>query len=146
MLKEGNVLPKGFDKAPIPGAIQYHTKAAQEPGKTPTVNFRGRPGGGPGRGMGQTVEKAENIKSTILRLFQYFKKAKKLLFLLLGSVICVTLAALLAPSFQGRAIDSIAGRNWNTLYTCVVALLIVYLANVFRFSFQFEHFIKDNLF
>ena len=130
MLKEQNTLPRGFEKAPEPGVIQYHGKPGAEPPKGPTVNFRGRPGGGPGRGMGQTVEKAENVKSTILRLLAYFKKAKKLLFMLLGSVVFVTLAALLAPSLQGQAIDSIADRNWNTLYTCITVLLVVYLANV----------------
>lgn len=130
MLKEQNTLPKGFEKAPEGGAIQYRAKAGAEPNKGPTVNFRGRPGGGPGRGMAQTVEKAENVKSTIVRLLQYFKKAKKLLFLLLGSVVCVTLAALLAPSLQGEAIDSIADKNWDALYSCVIVLLIVYLANV----------------
>ena len=132
MLKEQNLLPKGFETAPQPGAVQYRAKAGAEPNKAPTVNFRGRPGGpgGPGRGMGQTVEKAENVKSTVLRLLEYFKKAKKLLMMLLCSVVFVTLAALLAPSLQGQAIDSIADKDWNALYTCVVVLLVVYLANV----------------
>ena len=65
-----------------------------------------------------------------MRLLQYFKTAKKLLVLLLSSVVCVTLAALFAPSLQGKAIDSIADRNWDVLYRCVGLLLIVYAANV----------------
>ncbi len=132
MLKEKNPLPRGFEKAPENGTVQYRTGTASNSNsnKVPTVNFRGRPGGPPGRAMGQTVEKAENVKSTVIRLLEYFKKAKKLLFLLLASVVCVTIAALLAPSLQGQAIDSIADKNWNALYTCVVVLLIVYLANV----------------
>ena len=130
MIKENKALPKGFEKVPEQGAVQYRAGTAAEANKTQTVNFRGRPGGPPGRMMGQTVEKAENVKSTVLRLLQYFKKTKKLLILLLASVVCVTLAGLLAPSLQGKAIDSIAERNWDTLYGCVGVLLVVYLANV----------------
>lgn len=132
MLNEKNPLLRGFEKIPENGAVQYRTNATSNSNsnKVPTVNFRGRPGGPPGRAMGQTVEKAENVKSTVVRLLEYFKKAKRLLVLLLASVVCVTIAALLAPSLQGQAIDSIADKNWNALYTCVVVLLIVYLANV----------------
>lgn len=130
MMDEKNNIPQGFEKVPEKSAIQYRMGTAAEGNKAPTVNFRGRPGGGPGRGMGQTVEKAENVRSTIIRLLEYFKKAKKLLVLLLGSVVCVTLAALLAPSLQGKAIDSIADKNWDVLYRCVGFLLIVYAANV----------------
>ena len=123
-------LPKGFEKVPEKVATQYRTGASKDGNQAPTVNFRGRPGGPPGRAMGQTVEKAENVKSTILRLLQYSKKSKKLLILLLSSVVCVTLAGLFAPSLQGKAIDSIAERNWDTLYICVGILLVVYIANV----------------
>ncbi|MGM9602269.1 MAG: ABC transporter ATP-binding protein [Faecousia sp.] len=130
MLTEENALPKGFENIPEPGLAQQYGKGASAPDKTPTVNFRGTPGGGPGRGMGQTVEKAENVKSTLLRLIKYFEKVKKLLVLLLGSVVCVTLVALAAPSAQGKAIDAIAGKNWKDLYSCVFLLLAVYLANV----------------
>lgn len=130
MSNEKNNIPQGFEKVPEKSVIQYRVGTAAEGNKAPTVNFRGRPGGGPGRGMGQTVEKAENVRSTVIRLLEYFKKAKKLLVLLLGSVVCVTLAALVAPSLQGKAIDSIADRNWDVLYRCVGFLLIVYAANV----------------
>ena len=124
-----NNLPKGFEKAPEKGAIQYKTNDKPGNAAPNTVNFRGRPGG-PGRNMGQTVEKAENIKGTLVRLLQYFRKAKKLLIMLLASVVGVTLAGLFAPSLQGTAIDSIADKEWNTLYNCVIILLIVYLGNV----------------
>ena len=130
MSNEKNTIPHGFEKVPEKSVIQYRIGTAAEGNKAPTVNFRGRPGGGPGRGMGQTVEKAENVRSTVIRLLEYFKKAKKLLVLLLGSVVCVTLAALVAPSLQGKAIDSIADKNWDVLYRCVGFLLIVYAANV----------------
>ena len=127
MLDKKN-LPKGFEKAPEQGVAQYKIDAPKSSAPT-SVNFRGRPGG-PGRGMGQTVEKAENVKGTLVRLLQYFQKAKKLLVMLLVSVVGVTLAGLFAPSLQGTAIDSIAEKDWDVLSTCVIVLLVVYLANV----------------
>ena len=128
-MPENKNLPKGFEKAPEQGVVQYKTGAPTGSSAPATVNFRGRPGG-PGRGMGQTVEKAENVKGTLVRLLQYFRKAKKLLILLLASVVGVTLAGLFAPSLQGTAIDSIAEKEWDALRTCVIVLLAVYLANV----------------
>lgn len=125
-------LPIGFDKYPDNESVTYRTANASQ-GKEknpPTVNFRGRPGGGPGRGMGQTVEKADNAGKTIARLLEYFKKTKKLLVLLLGSVVCVTIASLFAPAIQGEAIDCIKDRAWDTLYKCAVWLLLVYLIHV----------------
>ncbi len=127
-MTENKNLPKGFEKAPEQGAAQYKTDAPKSSAPT-SVNFRGRPGG-PGRGMGQTVEKAENVKGTLVRLLQYFQKAKKLLVMLLVSVVGVTLAGLFAPSLQGTAIDSIAEKDWDVLSTCVIILLVVYMANV----------------
>lgn len=121
-------LPKGFEKHPEDENVQYQT-FAQNPGRTNTVNFRQRPGG-PGRGLGQTVEKAEDAKKTIARLLVYFSQAKRLLFTLLCSVVFVTLVALLAPALQGEAIDHIAYAEWPQLYQCVVFLLITYLANI----------------
>ncbi len=122
-------LPKGFENAPGVQENVYKASAAKGAAQ-PMVNFRGRPGGGPGRNMGQTVEHAENVGSTLARLMTYFGKSKRLLVLLLISVVCVTLAGLLAPSLQGSAIDHIAGRAWVQLRTCVILLLAVYLGNV----------------
>ncbi len=127
---DSDVLPVGFEKRPENATMHFRAAASTAANKTQTVNFRGRPGGGPGRNMGQTVEKAENVKSTLVRLLKYFKKAEKLLFLLLGAVVCVTLAALLAPSLQGQAIDSIKEREWEKLGTCLIILMIVYIANI----------------
>ena len=56
-------IPKGFEKKPEPGANIYKAGAPKQNAPT-TVNFRGRPGG-PGRGMGQTVEHAENVGVTL---------------------------------------------------------------------------------
>ncbi len=129
-MNEQNNLPKGFEKVPAKEAVQYKAVTASGGNAGPAVNFRGRPGGGPGRNMGQTIEKAENVTGTLKRLLQYFQKAKKLLVMLLISVVGVTLAGLFAPSLQGSAIDSIAEKAWDTLSTCVIVLLVVYLANV----------------
>ena len=122
-------LPKGFENMPRQEAAQYKTGTTSNNNNAPTVNFRGKPGG-PGRNMGQTVEHAENVKGTLVRLLQYFKTEKKLLIMLLLAVAAVTLAGLFAPSLQGSAIDSIAGKKWDALYNCVIVLLIVYLVNV----------------
>ena len=120
-------LPKGFENAPDTQGSLF--KAAARTNTQPMVNFRGRPGG-PGRNMGQTVEHAENVGGTLARLMTYFGKSSRLLVLLLISVVCVTLASLLAPSLQGSAIDHIAGKAWEALRSCVVVLLVVYLGNV----------------
>lgn len=127
-MTEQKNLPKGFENASGQAAFQY--KAATNVKKNaPTVNFRGRPGGG-ARNMGQSVEHAEDVKGTLLRLLKYFQKEKRLLLFLLTGVICVTVAGLLAPSLQGRAIDSIADKEWQILYACAGTLLGVYLINV----------------
>ncbi len=122
-------LPKGFEHSPKDTTRAYRTSEAK-PTAPQTVNFRGRPGGGPGRGMAQTVEHASDTKGTLSRLLQYFRKASKLLIGLLIAVVCVTLAGLAAPSLQGSAIDAIKEHQWNKLSVCVILLLAVYLGNV----------------
>ena len=122
-------LPKGFEHAPKESGRTYRA-SENKPNSPPTVNFRGRPGGGPGRGMAQTVEHASDAKGTLSRLMQYFRQAGKLLIGLLAAVVCVTLAGLAAPSLQGSAIDAIKERQWDGLSTCVIWLLAVYLGNV----------------
>ena len=120
-----NNLPRGFEHKPEPGETLYKT-TAQKSG-APTVDFRSRR---PSRGMGQKVEHAENIGGTLTRLMQYFKHAKRLLTMLLISVVFVTLTGLAAPALQGEAIDAIKEWAWDDLRACVIALLIVYGFNV----------------
>ena len=120
--------PEGFENRPEPGENIYKQNPNKQ-SEPATINFRGRPGG-PGRGMGQTVEHAENVTGTLRRLLQYFKKTKKLLVLLLVSVVFVTLTGLLAPALQGASIDIIKEKAWNTLYSYVIMLLAVYAVNV----------------
>lgn len=121
-------LPKGFEKVPQ-DQVRTYRKSEIKPNSPPSVNFRGRPGG-PGRGMGQTIEHAANAKGTLRRLLRYFRQAGKLLPLLLGAVIFVTLAGLAAPALQGNGIDAIKERQWDELSTCVILLLAVYIGNV----------------
>ena len=128
-MRELGNLPKGFEKAPEQGQYQFKAASTMPKKNGQTVNFRGRPGG-PARNIGQTVEHAEDVKGTLLRLLKYFQKEKKLLLLLLIAVVCVTLAGLVAPTLQGRAIDSIADKKWAILYACAGTLLGVYLINV----------------
>lgn len=121
-------LPKGFER--VSGEnVRIYKNSENKTASQPVLNFRGRPGG-PGRGMGQTVEHAADAKATLVRLTQYFRKAGKMLPLLLMAVICVTFAGLAAPSLQGSAIDIIKEGQWDKLTACVLVLLLVYVANV----------------
>lgn len=122
-------LPEGFDKHPDYEMVEYLSHRRGDNNNAPVVNFRGRPGG-PGRDMGREVEKAGNVKKTLSRILLFFSHAKKLLLLLIGSVIFVTLISLLTPSLQGNAIDYITSREWDLLYRCALTLLIAYLANI----------------
>lgn len=122
-------LPRGFEKSPESGGRTFKPHEAQR-GAPKTVNFRGRGPGGPGRGMAQTVEHAENVSGTLKRLLTYFNKAKGLVLGLLLFVTGVTLAGLLAPALQGEGIDAIKEGQWETLLSCAAALLGVYLCNV----------------
>ena len=115
-------LPQGFERQPRPEDLRPQGDPMGK-GPAPT-GFMGRPG--PGRSMGQKVEYAENVKETLSRLMNYFRKEKKLLATLLLCVVGVTLAGLLAPSIQGKAIDSIKNHTWDTLSYCILALLLVY--------------------
>ena len=120
MMKD--TMPKGFENKPDPKELK---KQGKTPGKAPAgPGFMGRPG--PGRSMGQKVEHAENVGSTLSRLMHYFKQEKKLLLSLLLCVVGVTLAGLVAPAIQGEAIDSIKNSVWKALSYCILALLLIY--------------------
>lgn len=121
-------LPRGFEGKKEENAVYYGE--APKNRQQPTVNFRQRPGGGPGRGMAQPVEHAADVKGTLKKLLKYFKQSNKLLVMLLISVVLVTLAGLFAPSLQGSAIDAIKDRDWQSLINCIIALAAVYILNV----------------
>lgn len=103
------------------------TKSNQQYNNTPSVNFGGRRRG-PGS-MGQVVEKPKDASRTMLRLAQYLGGEKLLLLILLAAVIMITLTSLAAPALQGRGIDNILKRQWDSLPPLFAMLLAVYLAN-----------------
>ncbi len=123
-----NNLPKGFEKKPDIQFLKYAT--SEKKGDAPSLNFRGGGGRRPMSSIGQAVEKPKNVKETLSRLLKYFSRAKRLLIPLLIAVVLVTAATILAPTLQGNAIDYIAGREWDRLYRCLIALGIVYACNV----------------
>lgn len=127
-MMQKKTIPQGFENKPERSESLFRSGTPKGNAR-PTVNFRGRPGG-PGGGMGQTVEHAQNLSGTLTRLLTYFYQAKKLLALLLISVVCVTITSLFAPSLQGSAIDAIARKAWNGMLACVALLLLAYLLNV----------------
>ncbi|MBR2634026.1 MAG: ABC transporter ATP-binding protein [Clostridia bacterium] len=120
-------LPLGFEKGTDSTEARFK---ASSPQAGPGGGFRPGGRGGPGRGMGQAVEKAANVKKTLFRLLHYFKAAKKLLIPLFLSVVLVTLAALFAPNLQGDAIDHIDNHRWDDLIGCLIFLGIAYLVNI----------------
>ncbi len=121
-------LPKGFEKQNGNQFVKYGTSGK----KDAPMQMGFRPGGGrrgPGA-MGQAIEKPADAKNTLKRLMIYFGKAKMLLYPLMAAVILVTLAALIAPSLQGYAIDFIKDKEWSNLYKALIALSIVYILNI----------------
>lgn len=122
-----NNLPKGFEKQNDNQFVKYGTGSK----KDAPMQMGFRPGGrrGPGA-MGQAIEKPADAKNTLKRMMKYFGKAKMLLFPLMVAVILVTLAALIAPSLQGYAIDYIKDKEWGNLYKSLIALAVVYVLNI----------------
>lgn len=126
------ILPKGFERYPDDERVKYQAGAGGSVGSSaPAINFRRGPVGGPGGPrMAREIEKAGDAKGTLERLLIYFGRTKKLLVMLIGAVVFVTLVALLAPALQGQAIDCIKDHEWHKLYRCAAILLLVYLANI----------------
>ncbi len=113
-------MPAGFECGSASEA-KYRTAESE---KKQTMNFGRR--GGPGHNMGQVVEKPKQAQQTISRLIRYFRYEKKLLVLLIASVLLVTVASLFAPAIQGSAIDLITQHQWPALYRLLAVLLAVY--------------------
>ncbi len=117
-------VPKGFEKQEQRQNVYRYTNTQ----KQQNVPFGRR--GGPGRGMGQEVEKPKQAQQTMRRLLQYFGKSKRLLAVLILAVLLVTLTSLAAPAIQGNAIDHITQRSWQTLPVLLLLLAAVYLLQV----------------
>ncbi len=125
--KSKEKLPIGFENHSDEN-VTFGKKTYEQPKNVLHVGF-GRRGGGPHR-MARAVEKPYDAKKTILKLLQYFASFKKLLILLLLAVMSVTIASLIAPLLQGKAIDSIAQHNWGLLSKLLIALMITYVFNI----------------
>ncbi len=103
----------------------------------PAIGMRGPGGpGGPGRGgPGARMmpgEKPQNMKSTLLRLWSYFRKERKHLLVILGLVLASAGVSLLAPFFIGRAVDAMgdgAAKDLGRLGLLVGFLAIAYLVD-----------------
>ena len=122
-----NTLPKGFEKPSNEerGFKQRKQNAGPGPG------MRRGPGG-----MGQMVEKPKDIKKTLGRLIEYFKRSSKLLIILVSVIIAVTLTSLVSPAIQGSAIDAIKNKEWDIFYRLLVWLLLSYGIHVLFSLFQ----------
>lgn len=99
-----------------------------------------RPGiGGRGPRM-MLVEKPRNMKGTVKRLSKYIGANKKIFFVLIISVIVVTILNLIGPYLQGEAIDAITvgeGKlqiDYQKMVLMLVWILIVYvLSSIFTY-------------
>ena len=110
-----------------------------------TPSFSGRGVGVPGRGFGGArgmgpVVKAKNFKGTLLRLWQYFGRERKLLSLIFASILVTVSLGLAGPYLLGKAIDAMSkGRDavdFSMLQTVVLVLIAAYIAD------GFIHFIQ----
>jgi len=80
--------------------------------------------------LGREVVKAKNIKGTLLRLWDYFKKEKVGLGIIFILTIISALMGLLAPYYIGKGIDVISSTidfDKSALIVVGILLLIVYL-------------------
>lgn len=82
----------------------------------------------------QTVEKPKDGKGTIKRLVIYFTDEKKILTLLLLSVVVVVLCSVYAPDLQSKAIDRITQGHFEKVGIVLIAMLLVFgLQSLFTF-------------
>jgi len=107
------------------------TRGNQGPG------FAGFPGGHP-RGFGgnrgmMPVEKANNFKGTMLRLWRYFGKERKMFLIIFLFILTSAGIGLMGPYLIGRSIDAMSGGvgvvRLGTLGVIVFTLLTMYVAD-----------------
>lgn len=82
----------------------------------------------------QQVEKPRDGKKTMKRLVVYFTREKRILCLLLFSVVVVVLCSVYAPDLQSKAVDRITQRRFGQLKYVLLAMLLIYgLQSLFSF-------------
>ncbi|OBR95692.1 MULTISPECIES: ABC transporter ATP-binding protein [Clostridium] len=94
---------------------------------------------GRGRRLGP-VEKPKNLRKTLLRLWKYFGSERKLLVIILISVIIDSLVGLIGPYLIGKAIDAMSesyGKvNFHMLWVIIMLLLLTYVVDAILTFFQ----------
>nr|WP_302599602.1 ABC transporter ATP-binding protein [uncultured Cellulosilyticum sp.] len=93
--------------------------------EAPANNFR-IPGQRGPRGY-QEVEKPQEGKKTLVRLFKYFAAEKMMIIALMAVVVVVVACSVYAPSLQSSAIDQLAGRSFEKLPSILKAMVMVYV-------------------
>ncbi|MEI8201240.1 MAG: ABC transporter ATP-binding protein [Eubacteriales bacterium] len=92
----------------------------------------GRPGHGAGRNM--PVIKPKDFRGSFVRLWDYFRKEKRLLAVILLLVLGDAAVSLSAPFLIGRAVDTMQGAGQVTLSllgVIVTVMLIAYITDTF---------------
>lgn len=124
---ENNKLPLGFENK----STQEVTFKQVKTNAAPRHSMRRGPGG-----MAQAMEKPKDIKGTVSRLSNYFRRSLRLFIALVAVVIVVTLTSLVSPAVQGSAIDAIKDKNWDILFSLCIWLAISYGVHVVFSLFQ----------
>lgn len=92
--------------------------------EAPVSNLR-MPGQRGPRGY-QVVEKPQEGKKTLARLFKYFSDEKLMIFGLLAVVVLVVSCSVYAPSLQSSAIDKLAEGSFSKLPRILVLMAVIY--------------------
>jgi ATP-binding cassette subfamily B multidrug efflux pump len=93
----------------------------------------GRPGGFGGRRNMGPVVKPKDFKGTFLRVWKYFEKEQKLLFIVLIFIIIDSVIGLAVPYLIGRSIDAMSRESgmvdFGVLGIIAVTLIIMYITD-----------------
>ncbi len=106
-----------------------------------------KPAGGPGRGPRNLfVEKPQDFKGTIKKLFVYIKYKKGLFILLMFIMLFTTALSLLSPIIQAKVINSLTkilsngtlnpDFGWDNAFKFLTYLVIIYVITVILTYFQ----------
>lgn len=96
-------------------AEKYQAKSIQQ-------GFRRGPGN-----FGAPVEKPQDAKKTLRRLFSYFRAELPVVAVMSVTVLISVIASVFAPNFQSQAIDKIVSGEFDLLPRLLVIMLVLYL-------------------